>query len=460
MQAEALSNAWAADRAALLARFRRARARTAAIFAMVPPQARLSRPIPLRHPVVFYEGHIPVFSVNTIVGKGLGRPGIDAGMERLFARGIDPEDEAAAAARAIDVWPARERLAHYVGEADRVVEAALASDDLARSASPAMRRGEAVFTAIEHELMHQETLLYILHRLPRGSLAAPGPFASGLPGTGTERDAGRAVRVPSASRAVRVPAGLARLGTDRRAWPFGWDNEFEPHEVEVGAFAVGADNVTNEDFLAFLEAGGYESSRWWSAGGWEWRSREGVSHPPFWERRDGRWHWRGLFEDVPLPPAWPVYVTQAEASAYARWKGGRLLTEAEYDRAAFATPEGRRRRFPWGDEPPDPSRGNFDFTRADPAPAGSWPAGDSAWGIHDLAGNGWEWTSTVFGPFPGFEPMPSYPEYSADFFDGRHFVMKGASPATARELLRPGFRNWFRPHYPYVYATFRVAWDE
>jgi formylglycine-generating enzyme required for sulfatase activity len=78
-------------------------------------------------------------------------------------------------------------------------------------------------------------------------------------------------------------------------------------------------------------------------------------------------------------------------------------------------------------------------------------------GVHDLVGNGWEWTSTVFEPFAGFTPMRSYPEYSADFFDGHHFVMKGASPATARELIRPSFRNWFRGNYPYVYAKFRTA---
>jgi formylglycine-generating enzyme required for sulfatase activity len=93
----------------------------------------------------------------------------------------------------------------------------------------------------------------------------------------------------------------------------------------------------------------------------------------------------------------------------------------------------------------------------DPAPAGSHPYGASAWGVHDLMGNGWEWTSSTFEPFPGFSPMPSYPEYSADFFDGQHYVLKGASPVTARELLRRSFRNWFRPQYPYVYAKFRTV---
>jgi formylglycine-generating enzyme required for sulfatase activity len=182
-----------------------------------------------------------------------------------------------------------------------------------------------------------------------------------------------------------------------------------------------------------------------------------VDHPIFWVRRDGQWLWRGMFEETPLPASWPVYVSQAEASAYAQWKKRRLLTEPEFHRAAYATPAGEERRQPWGEAPPAAARGHFDFAGFDPVPVGSFPSGASAWGVHDLVGNGWEWTSTIFGPFDGFAPMASYPEYSADFFDGRHFVMKGASPATARELIRRSFRNWFRGNYPYVYAKFRTA---
>jgi len=135
----------------------------------------------------------------------------------------------------------------------------------------------------------------------------------------------------------------------------------------------------------------------------------------------------------------------------------RLMTEAEFQRAAYGRPGGGESRFPWGSDEPSARHGVFDFVSWDPQPAGSHPAGASAWGVEDLAGNGWEWTSSTFMPFPGFKPMASYPEYSADFFDGEHFVMKGASPATAHELLRPSFRNWFRARYPYVYATFRCA---
>ena len=161
----------------------------------------------------------------------------------------------------------------------------------------------------------------------------------------------------------------------------------------------------------------------------------------------------------PLPLDAPVYVTHDEASAYAAWRGKRLPTEGEYHRAAFGTPSGEERLFPWGSTQPNSSHGNFGFTHWDPVAIGSYPAGVSAWDVHDLIGNGWEWTSTVFDGFPGFEAMSSYPLYSADFFDGKHYVMKGASPATPPELIRRSFRNWFRPSYPYAYATFRCAHD-
>jgi formylglycine-generating enzyme required for sulfatase activity len=208
--------------------------------------------------------------------------------------------------------------------------------------------------------------------------------------------------------------------------------------------------------MEFVEAGGYRDPRWWTAEDWEWIQSDQRQHPAFWESDGRAWYWRGMFGRIPLPESWPVYVSLAEAVAFARWRGVRLPTEAEFQRAAYGSPSGER-QHPWGDRDPDASLGAFDFCGFDPVPAGSSPAGASAWGVHDLVGNGWEWTETVFAPFPGFRVIPSYPEYSADFFDGQHFVMKGASTATAHELLRPTFRNWFRRRYPYMYATFRCA---
>jgi len=432
------------DRAALLDRFRRVRARSRQLFDLITPDAYYSRPIALRNPIVFYEGHLASFSVNTLVKKALGEPGIDPDLEVLFARGIDPEHELPEASLRAQ-WPSRERVLAYVEEADRRLEDVLAGALLDRPGHPLLDRAEAVFAILEHEEMHQETLQYIWHRLPFEQKHRPAGLSLVTDGPVPVRDR------------VRIPVGTATLGARRGEVPFGWDNEFAELRVDVPAFEVDRHDVTNAEYLAFVEDGGYENEALWTPDAFAWRSHERVSHPLFWERHDGRWFWRGMFDLVPLPPTWPVYVSHAEAEAFARWRGDQLMTEAEYHRAAFATPDGGEEPLPWGNDLPDTTRGNFGAVHWDPVPVGSFPAGASAFGVHDLVGNGWEWTSSPFAPFPGFAPMPSYPEYSADFFDGAHFVMKGASPATPAAHVRRSFRNWFRPYYPYVYATFRCA---
>jgi iron(II)-dependent oxidoreductase len=435
--------------------YRRNRRRSRALFDRLTADAYYSQPIALRHPIVFYEGHLPAFSFNTLIKRALHGRNIDGRLEALFARGIDPHESAAGALPLDDRdraaanrarWPSRAAVQAFAEEADRQVIDALLTVDLDRPGDPLLDRAEAVFTILEHEAMHQETLLYIWHRLPFDQKLRPLDIPPCVEG-----------RQPSREW-ISIPPGPATLGVDRGSIPFGWDNEFPACSVEVAPFAIERHDVTNGRFLEFVDAGGYRDARWWTPQDWEWVQSERLQHPLFWERLDGSWFWRGMFELVPLPQAWPVYVSHAEASAFARWSGARLPTEAEYQRAAFGSTDGER-RWPWGGEPPSSAHGVFDFSSWDPHPAGSHPRGASAWGVEDLVGNGWEWTGSEFAPFPGFVPMASYPEYSADFFDGEHYVMKGASPATARELLRPTFRNWFRGRYPYPYATFRCARD-
>jgi gamma-glutamyl hercynylcysteine S-oxide synthase len=438
----------AVDRAALLARYRGNRDRSRRLFDLLTEDAYYSQPIALRHPIVFYEGHLPAFSFNTLVKRALGGPSIDPSLETLFARGIDPHDSTGGnGASNPSRWPDRTVVQQFGAEADRQVLDALSNADLERPGHPLMDRAEAAFCIIEHEAMHQETLLYMWHRLPLEQKRVPAGYTPLVDG-----------REPGAEW-MDVAPGRVALGVDRSAIPFGWDNEFPACAAHVEALAIERHNVTNGRYLEFIEAGGYEDERWWLPESWQWLRAARIGHPLFWERHGGAWFWRGMFDVIPLPLAWPVYVSQAEASAYARWRGVRLPTEAEFQRAAFGTPAGEERTHPWGEADPTEAHGVFDFASWDPQPAGCHPRGRSAWGVDDLVGNGWEWTSTIFGPFPGFRPMASYPEYSADFFDGDHFVIKGASPATSGELLRPTFRNWFRARYPYVYAAFRCVQD-
>jgi ergothioneine biosynthesis protein EgtB len=436
------------DRPAILDRFTRLRARTRALFDIVDEAAYLERPIALRNPIVFYEGHLPAFAVNTLIKKGLGERGIDDHLETIFARGIDPDTEAAAIARGNPAWPSRETVRAYAAAADDLIARAIERAELERDDHPLLRRAQALWTILEHEEMHQETLAYMWHQLPYGVKRKPEHYVTAPP---------RLVQREMPRGHVQIPPGTVTLGTHLRDEVFAWDNELPPYCAEVPSFAIDIHNVTNADFMSFVDAGGYRDPRWWRSDDWAWIVEDRVCHPPFWQRDEGRWYWKGMFERVPLPDTWPVYVTWAEAHAYAQWQGKRLPTESEFHRAAYGTNEGRERKYPWGDTLEGRAPANFDFLRWDPDPVDAHPGAASAFGVRDLVGNGWEWTSTVFAPFQGFAPLPSYPEYSADFFDGSHFVMKGASPVTGRALVRRGFRNWFRPRYPYVYASFRCV---
>ncbi len=418
-----LSQPPAVNRTAIRARYLRNRQRSVDIFSLVDERAYYDRPIPLRHPFAFYQGHIPAFSFFTLNEHSLGEAPVDPGLEKLFERGIDPESESAAAAHAPNQWPDKQQIEAFADTCDARVLAAFAGAVLEDAGNPRLVQGQAVFTILEHEEMHHETLLYLVHQLPYEFKefrkythhdATPPPYSS-----------------------RHIDAGVATLGAERERQQFGWDNEFRSLEVNEPAFEIDTFPVTNADYLEFVRAG--------------------AAPPRFWIERDGHWKLRAMFEEVVLPASWPVYASHAEAEAYARWKGMRLPTEAQYHRAAFSAPDGSERSFPWGNETPEHKHGNFDLQRYDPEPVNAHPAGVSAWGVHDLIGNGWEWTATPFAPLPGFEPMASYPQYSVDFFDDQHYVMKGASPVTAREHLRRSFRNWYRAEYPFMYAKFRCA---
>jgi ergothioneine biosynthesis protein EgtB len=421
---------------------RKAWERTDGLFGLLRDDALLAQPIPLRQPFLFYLGHLPAFAWNHLGRRLLGQGSFRGSFDVLFERGIDPLG--VDAYRPTAVWPEVHTVLAYRDEVRRRV-----ADLLGDPGFPEGSGGPVALMVLEHEQMHQETLLYMVQQLEHASKRRPADLPP-LP-------QGRGV----AGGRVLVPAGEAVLGVERGAIPFGWDNEFPEHRAFVPAFQMDRTPVRNAAFLDFVEAGGYEDPRLWTEDGWAWRERQGVRHPRCWRPTKDGWLCRALFEDVTLGAvsSWPVYVSWAEAAAYAAWQGGRLPTEAEFQRAAFGSLDGPR-RWPWGDDPPEARHGNFGYRHLSPTPVGSFPDGASAWGGLDLLGNGWEWTSTPFGPLPGFERMPGYPGYSADFFDGRHYVVLGGSWATDARLLRRSFRNWFQPHYPYVFATFRCVRDD
>lgn len=370
-----------------------ARQITDELFQLVRPDSLYERPIPERHRLLFYLGHLEAFDWNLLGRQALDLPAFDSSLDRLLAFGIDPGEGDLPRDQPSD-WPAVAVVERYNQKTREQIDAGL------HRAPQAM-----IEAAIEHRLMHAETFAYLMHQLPYECKRRPA--AAVFPGTG-----------PAQPEHIEIPAGAVELGL-LPGCGFGWDNEYDAHTVEVPPFRIDRYKVTNRDYLEFVRAGG--------------------NAPLFWVQRDGGWAYRGMFAEVPLPLDCPVYVTHSQARAYADWKGLKLPSEAQFQRAALGRPVSR----------------NTDFRYWDPIPVTADDDGGS--GPAQMTGNGWEWTSTVFGPFPGFRPFPFYPNYSEPFFDGQHFVLKGGSPRTAARLLRPSFRNWFRPSYPYVYATFRLV---
>ena len=393
-----------------------ARRRTDELFAVVKPDALYDRPVPERHRLNFYIGHMEAFDWNMVCAHGLEMDPLreHPGFNELFAFGIDPDSSDLPTDKPSD-WPDLAQTGDYCRRVRSTVDAVL--DEVEE---------ELAHVCIEHRLMHAETLCYLLHNLAPDRMQAPERRSP---------DPAAAVEPPE-NRWINVVAGHARLGRGRGTG-FGWDNEFEELEVEVPTFSIGKHKVTNGAYLDYV--------------------REGGAAPHYWRRSDQGWRLRTMFGEVALPLDWPVYVTHEQARQYAARAGAALPTEAQWDRAAYGSSNGASPEFPWGGEAPSRQRGNFDFGRWDPCSVTACPEGDSACGVSQLMGNGWEWTADTFKPFPGFRERPFYPDYSRAFFDDKHYVLKGGSPRTSRFLLRRTFRNWFRDRYPYVHATFRLV---
>jgi ergothioneine biosynthesis protein EgtB len=441
MVALSVSRRIAGDARALRERFLSAWNRTDEIFGIVKSHAMLSKPIALRHPFIFYVGHLPAFAWNQILGGVLQWKSFNRRFDEVFSRGIDPDvqtGECHAHPEVPQSWPAIIEVLDY---RDRVRSAVLRSFDAVlecASKNVMAERGRVFTMALEHEFMHQETLLYMIQE-------APLEMKRRLRDAPRYRFAGEPVNAQ-----VVVPRGVATLGARFDALHFGWDNEFPEFKVEVPSFALDSLPVTNGRYFEFVQSRGYDEPRWWTQEDWRWKTSAGLTHPNVWRRAENRWLYRTVFDFLPLEQvsSWPVYVSLAEARAYARWRGARLPSEAEFHRAAYGIPAAQA------------NPGNLDFTCWSPAPVGAWADDHHPLGVKDLIGNGWEWTETPFQPFAGFSPyITGYKEYSADFFDGKHFVLKGASWATAGELARPSFRNWYQAHYPYVFAKFRCVSD-
>jgi iron(II)-dependent oxidoreductase len=351
---------------------------------------------------------------------------------------------------ALPLLPPQEARA-YLGEVRGHVLDLLERTPL--TGAPLVEDGFVFGMIAQHEQQHDETML-ITHQLRDGGqvLLAPAPPPLGGGGTNT---AAAADALPAE---VLVRGGPFTMGTSTEPWAL--DNERPAHLVDVGPFYIDTTPVTNAAYAEFIADGGYRDPRWWTAAGWAHRQRAGLTAPLFWRYEGGEWVRRRFCATEPVPPAEPVtHVCWHEADAYARWAGRRLPTEAEWEKTArFDPASGSSRRFPWGDAEPAAGHANLGQRFLQPAPAGSYPAGQAPSGARQLIGDVWEWTASDFEPYPGFAAWP-YREYSEVFFGPAYKVLRGGSFAVDPVACRATFRNWDYPVRRQIFAGFRTARD-
>jgi iron(II)-dependent oxidoreductase len=407
----------------------------------LPEEEQRRQHSPLMSPLVWDLAHVGNYEELWLVREIGGRPAVDASIDSLYDAFRHPRPDRPSLPL---LGPSEART--YIGDVRGRVLDVLETVEI-DPAQPLLDGGFGFGMVIQHEHQHDETMLATRQLMLERAAPVPGATA---PVPLVPRYTG-----PSE---VLVPGGRFTMGTDLEPWAY--DNERPAHEIELPAFHIDAVPVTCGAFAEFVADGGYAEPGWWTDAGWVRREEADLAHPEFWER-DGAGGWTvlrfgardALVADEPV-----AHVCWYEADAYARWAGKRLPTEAEWERAASWGPDGRKCRWPWGDEPPDTTRANLGQRHDRPSPVGSYPAGANPLGVHQLIGDVWEWTSSDFAPYPGFRSFP-YREYSEVFFGPEYKVLRGGSWATAPQAVRATFRNWDLPIRRQIFAGFRCARD-
>jgi iron(II)-dependent oxidoreductase len=391
-------------------------------------------------PIIWHLAHIGVFEAYWLLQKVQHLPPPDERYERIFDPISTPREES-------KNLPSRAQMEDYLARVRESALSCLSKFDF-DAADPLLRDGYVFHLVLEHERQHQETLAYLLQLL--------APAKKTRPEVREEDEEDDDAVSPPRAEMVNVPAGPFLMGAAGDS--FAYDNEYPAHELFLPAYRIARRPVTNEEYARFVAEGGYGRREFWDEEGWAWKEKEGWTCPLYWRRCEASWAARRMFAEGEVEPAHPVTgVSWFEAAAYARFAGRRLPTEAEWEKAA-SWDGARKRRYAWGDAEPSDTLCNFGARRWGTTPVGRFPAGASHYGCLDMTGNVWEWTSTPFDGFPGFEPFP-YPEYSQTWFDGDHRVLKGGSWATSASVLRTSFRNFFRRPFRIAFAGLRLAAD-
>jgi len=448
-------------KADIAARMHAARVVTLRLLDCVPEAFLRVRVHDFYSPVGWHFGHIGMTEEQWACVRACDLPPLDERLSFLFANlPENPKDGRVH-------LPTRAEIVAYLAQTRQSALAALANADLDRTDDPLVANGYAWEFALQHECQHQETVSELLH-LIQGAVYVEEQSAAGKIGASNKKGKGVSkgdlahllwAKAGGVTKdLINLPGGTFVMGSDA---PAAYDNEKPAHTVTVAPFALARTAVTVGEWRAFIADGGYGRLSLWTPDGWAWRCAQNPRHPEQWrETEHGGYVYIGAHGPRSLQADEPVSgVSWYEADAFARWAGARLPTEAEWEFAARFDPQtGASRTYPWGDDEPDTSRACYEKPDGQVASVGKRPDGASASGILDMAGGVWEWTASPFLPYDGFNAFP-YDGYSKEHMDGRHFVCRGGSWATAAPILRASFRNWYVPTYRQGFLGVRLARD-
>ena len=402
-------------------------------------EAYFKRPISLRHPLIFYLGHTSTFFTNKLMLAGLITERINPKMESMFAVGVDEMSWDDLDTAHYD-WPSVEEVRAYRKTVRNTVDRLISETPLSLPIgwnSPWW----TIMMGIEHERIHLETSSVLIrqHQLE---------YVRNHSAWQPCRKSGQGPQ----NQLVDVSAGDVHLGKKKIDSTYGWDNEYGSHVAEVPAFQAGKYLVSNQEFLAFVEARGYGTESFWEAEGLAWRCHTLAEHPTFWIRQGAQWRLRLMTEEIPMPWDWPVEVNYHEAKAFCNWKAAttgqpfRLPTEDEWYRIHDAAglsevPHGRQAG----------ANIHLDYF-ASSCPVSEFPNGE----FYDVVGNVWQWTETPIYPFEGFDTHSHYDDFTTPTFDGRHNLIKGGSWISCGNESLKGARYAFRRHFS-QHAGFRYV---
>ena len=401
-------------------------------------QAFYQQPIPLRHPLIFYYGHTATFFINKLILAGLVEQRVNPKFESMFAIGVDEMSWDDLDEANYD-WPPVSEVKAYRQQVKELINKVI---DEAPLTLPINWQNPwwTLVMGIEHEQIHIETSSVLIRQQQLDLVQ--------------NHDAWRPWQARSLApenKMVAIPAGKVLLGKDHDDDVYGWDNEYGQHQADVADFQASKFLVSNQEFLSFVEDGGYDDDAFWQTEGLQWRNFSQAKCPNFWLKSDDGWRLRLMTEEVVMPWAWPVDVNYHEAKAFCNWKAQktgqniRLPSEDEwyrlYDHAEVEELNGQQ------------ANANLHLDHAaSPCPVNQFAHGD----LYDVIGNVWQWTETPIYPFDGFKVHPFYDDFTMPTFDGQHNLFKGGSWISSGNESRKASRYAFRKHF-FQHAGFRYV---